>query len=257
MIGGLSRKCGESEFEFWKDLDVDFMMVSIAWDFFLDPNNILQISEMKRAYGMNILLHPRPDGETLLSPAFSSSHEQIYLALAAIVDLIEKSGLIPKLVIHPGTYMIPNSSYSEVCEEDALSNAIAFFQRLRDFSGVSFALENVYSPGIGWGEIGYAPHHFTQIDPEGFFELCIDTGHLNLSPFGLMDFLALPNELTCMHIHSNNGRADQHLPLTNSNFSEYQLLEQLVTPDKYIIVEVKQDLENVQGVVDWLRKREN
>ena len=253
MIGGLSRKCVESDFEFWKDLEVDFMMLSIAWDYFLDPDNILQISEMKRAYGMNILLHPRPDGETFCSPAFSSSHGQIFQALAAIVDLIEESDLIPKLVIHPGTYMIPNSSYPEVTEEDALLIAMAFFHRLRDYSGVSFALENVYPPGIGWGEIGYDPLHFSQIDPEGFFELCVDTGHLNLSPFGLMDFLALPNELTCMHIHSNNGSSDQHLPLTSSNFSEYQLLGQLVTPDKYIVVEVKQDLENAQGVVDWLR----
>ena len=36
MIGGLSRKGETEEFEFWTDHDVDFIMLSVAYDFFLD-----------------------------------------------------------------------------------------------------------------------------------------------------------------------------------------------------------------------------
>jgi sugar phosphate isomerase/epimerase len=256
MLGGLSRKCSESDFEFWANLDIDFMMLSIAWDFFLDDRNVSNVIELKRSYGMNILIHPRPDGKTLLSPAYPSSHHQIFIALRVILDLIVEHDLIPKLIIHPATYMIPNSSYPVFSEDDAFSSAVSFYQRLRQYSDVSFALENVYPPGIGWEEIGYDPSHFSLIDPDGFFEFCLDTGHLNLSPFGLMDFLALPNELTCMHIQSNNGVSDQHLPLTRSNFSEWSLLSKHITQDKYIVVEVKQGLENVRRIVEQLRHNE-
>jgi sugar phosphate isomerase/epimerase len=152
--------------------------------------------------------------------------------------------------------MIPDSSYPVISEDDAFASAISFFEQLHNYPDVSFVLENVYPPGIGWEEIGYDPSHFSIIDPEGCFEFCLDTGHLNLSPFGLMDFLSLPNELTCMHLHSNDGLSDQHLPLTRSNFSEWSILSSQLKQDKYIVVEVKHDLENVRRVVEGLQRNE-
>lgn len=256
MIGGLSRKCRAEEFEFWANQDVDFVMLSIAWDFFLEPSNISRVVELRNSFGMSILIHPRPDGEVLLSPADPGAHDLIFLALHKILDLINGSDLIPKLIIHPATYMIPGSSFQVFTEAEALASAIPFYQRLRGYADVSFALENTYPPGIGWEEIGYDPAHFSLIDPDGHFEFCLDAGHLNLSPLGLADFLALPNLLTCIHLHSNDGAADQHLPLKRSNFKEWSLLSTCLTEDKYMVIEVKQNLGDISKVIKNLRRGE-
>jgi sugar phosphate isomerase/epimerase len=256
MIGGLSRKVSEEEFEFWAKHEVDFMMISTAWDFFLEDRNISHIEKLKADYGLDILIHPREDGSMLLSPANPNAHEIIFEALTRIRDLIFRCNLIHKVILHLATYHIPDSSYEVFTEVEAFLNSHAFYDRLQSYSDLTFVIENGYSPDKGWGEIGYQTEHFARLGLESNYEFCLDTGHLNLSSLTIQDILSLPFDLTCFHLHSNDGLSDQHIPLTQANFSAWPQLLDLLTPDKYIILEVKNRLDKIPYVLEHLRRNE-
>jgi hypothetical protein len=71
MIGGLLRKGNIEEFEFWSSHNVDFMMLSVAYDFFLDEDKFSRVLNLKDKFGLNLLIHPRPDGQTFQTPEYS------------------------------------------------------------------------------------------------------------------------------------------------------------------------------------------
>jgi len=256
MIGGLSRKGTAEEFEFWAKLNVDFIMLSVAYDFFLNDANVSRIETLKERYGLNLLIHPRPDGQTLQSPANPDAHGLIFEALNKIKDLVHKHALINKVILHLATYRIPTGAYQAFTEEEAIVNSKPFYQRLKSFGGLNFVLENVYPPGIGWEELGYETEHFGLFDLGEDYEFCLDTGHLNLSTLAVNDLLGLPFELTCLHLHGNDGISDQHVPLMRSNFKQWKQIEALLSKDKYIVLEVKSNRDKIPHVLDYLSRNE-
>lgn len=256
MVGGLSREGRVGEFEFWVDLGVDFMMLSVAYDFFLDDDKVARVIGLKDEFGQDLLIHPRPDGRTLQSPANPDAHELLFASLRRIEELVQRHQLVDKVVLHLSTYRIPTGNYATFSEEEAVANSRAFYEALKDFTGLTFVLENVYPPGIGWEELGYKTEHFGLFDlPEGC-EFCLDTGHLNLSALNVEDILGLPFEVTCLHLHSNDGASDQHAPLTRRNFKEWREIESLLSGDKYIVVEVKSGWDALPPVLEHLRRHE-
>ena len=254
MVGGLSRRGRVEEFEFWGNLGVDFMMLSVAYDFFLDDDKVAGVVKLKDRFGLSLLIHPRPDGQTLQSPANSDAHELLFESLRRIRELVQRHGLIDKVVLHLSTYRIPNGKYKTISEQEAISNSRAFYRRLKDFAGLTFVVENVYPPGIGWEELGYKAEHFSLFDLPEDCEFCLDTGHLNLSAMSVGDILGLPFEVTCLHLHSNDGSSDQHIPLTRRNLMEWKQIETLLSDDKYIVMEVKDKLDLVPSALEHLRR---
>jgi len=256
MIGGLSRRGSVEEFEFWSDLGVDFIMLSVAYNFFFDEERVSDVIEYREGFGLDILIHTRPDGKTLLSPANPAAHDTMFKGLDIIEKLVKKYGLIDKLIMHPPTYRIPGSGYVEFSEEEAVVNSRPFYRKLKSFSGLTFVLENVYPPGIGWEELGYERGHFKLFDFGGDFEFCLDTGHLKLSELSVEDITNLPFELTCLHLQSNDGKTDQHIPLTRRNFSEWKQVEVLLSDDKFMVVEAKNEKEKIPYILKYLRKNQ-
>lgn len=231
-------------------------MLSVAYEFFLDDEKVSRVVDFKERFGLNLLLHPRPDGHTLQSPANPNAHDLIFEALDRIRSLIHKYDLINKVILHLSTYRIPNGNYREFTEAEAISNSRVFYERLRDFGGVIIVLENVYPPGIGWEELGYETEHFSLFTTRDDYEICLDTGHLNLSTLKVEDILRLPFEITCLHLHSNDGTADQHLPLTQRNFKEWASIEKMLDKVSYVVLEVKGDLSSTSDSLKYLRKNQ-
>lgn len=254
MIGGISRKASEEEFLFWAKHDVDFIQLGVPFDFFLDDKNISKVIELKTRFGLNLLVHPQPDSQTLLSPANPGAHEIIFKSLEVIRKLIKEHNLIKKIILHLSTYHIHEGNYASFTEEVAIANSIPFYEKLNDFKDMTFVFENVYPPGIGWEELGYEIEHFRFFDLRENYEFCLDTGHLNLSTLKIEDILKLPFELTCLHLQGNDGKADLHQPLTKTNFSQWKDVEKLLSDDKYIILEVKNDLEKIPHVLRYLKE---
>ena len=77
--------------------------------------------------------------------------------------------------------------------------------------GVRIALENLYE-----GNQANLTLLFDEFDPE-FLGFCYDCGHGNMLPEGMDDLETWKDRLAVLHIHDNNGSADQHkLPFTGS-----------------------------------------
>lgn len=255
MIGGLSSKGIIEEFEFWVNLGADFMMLSIAYEFFHNDDKISKVLSLRDNFGLNLLIHPRPDGTFLQSPANPEAHMMIFESLDKIRELVQRYGLINKVIMHLSTYRIPVGNYRSFSEIEAISNSRIFYEQLKDFTDLTFVLENVYPPGIGWEELGYLSEHFDLFDLPENCEFCLDTGHLNLSALSVEDILNLPYEVTCLHLHSNDGVSDQHQLLTRRNFTDWKYIEELLTNDKYIVMELKGEIDINPQVLNHLRQK--
>lgn len=72
----------------------------------------------------------------------------------------------------------------------------------------------------------------------------------------MSDILNIPYKITCLHLHSNNGLADQHLPLTRQNFREWKKVEEILTNDKFIVLEVKNELGRVNNTIECIKKNQ-
>ncbi len=254
MIGGLAKKGLREDFIFWSEMGVDYMQVNVPFDYFLDEKNIYEIISLREEFDTNIIFHPMPDGEKLLSPANPESHDTIIECLKEIKNIIVKEGLINKVIMHLSTYHIPDSHYPSYQEDEAIRNSKKFYDKLYEFNGLNLVFENGYPPGISWDELGYKPDHFNLFKMKREYELCLDTGHLNLNDYVINDFLELPYNLTCIHLQSNNGREDQHYPLTKQNFNEWRQLERLLSKDKYMTIEAKNGLEDIRNIVEHLKE---
>jgi len=256
MIGGLSNNGIEKEFEFWAAHDVDFIMLSVAYDFFLNREKISEALRLKDKYSLNLLIHPRPDGNIFQTPANIEAHSIMLDSLDKIRDIIYQNGLINKLILHLSSCRLPGNNFRTFSEEEAISNSLLFYKHLRQFNDLTFVFENVYPPGIGWEELGYVPEHFSIFNLPKNSEFCLDTGHLKLSTMNMSDIFRLPYKITCLHLHSNNGRSDQHIPLTRQNFHEWREVEEILTYDKYIVLEVKNELDKVKNTIEYIKKNQ-
>jgi hypothetical protein len=254
MIGGFAFNRVEAEFAFWHKMDVDFMMLAVAYDFFFDDKNIECIERLKNKYQLDILLHARPDGHLFYSPADPGMHDDIFKSLHIIQALIGQGMLIDKVILHLTTCHIPGTSFPVFTEEAAIKNSQPFFKELRHFHQIRFVFENIYPPDFGWSEIGYRFEHFDYFDIDETSEFCFDTGHYKLSPMNQKDILNMPFDLTCLHLHSNNGQQDAHMLCTRQNFSEWEFVEGLLSDDKYIVLELKSELKPVRKYVERLRR---
>ncbi|MFH1834999.1 MAG: TIM barrel protein [Methanobacteriota archaeon] len=254
MIGGTTRHATDEEFSFWSYLGVDFMQLSPPYDFFLDEGKISQALELKDRYDLDLLVHPRPDGDIFYTAANPAAHEGMFQALDVIQNLIKSERLIPKVILHLSTYVNPEGNYPTFTKEEAINNSKPFYERIKEMTDVTFVLENVYPPGINWEELGYEIEHFSLFDFRKDDELCLDTGHMNLSEMSVQDYASLQYPITCFQLHGNNGREDQHRPVTRSNFKQWEELEQLLSNDKYMVLEVKDDKQKLPDMIEYYKK---
>ena len=160
MIGGLSRKVDTQEFEFWSKLGVDFIELSVAFDFFFDQEKVTQALDLKHEYGLNLLIHPNANGQILLSPANPDAHDRIFESLEIMAQLIRQHNLINQIIMHLATYRIPSSGKKSFSKEQAIENSQIFYEKLNHLNDIAIVLENVYPPGKGWEELGYKAEHF-------------------------------------------------------------------------------------------------
>ncbi len=254
MIGGTTRHATDEEFSFWSYLGVDFMQLSPPYDFFFDEDEISRVLELKDSYGLSLLVHPRPDGDIFYTAANPAAHESMFQALDVIRNLIKSEKLINKVIMHLSTYVNPEKDYPTFTVEEARTNSIPFYDEIKKMNDITFVLENVYPPGINWEELGCEIEHFNLFNFRKDYELCLDTGHLNMSHMSIQDFASLPYPITCFHLQGNNGREDQHRPVTRSNFKQWQELERILSDDKYMILEVKNNKEKLPKLIDYYKQ---
>lgn len=75
-------------------------------------------------------------------------------------------------------------------------------------AGVRLLLENILSPGTRCARLVAL---LDELDPEAEAGLCLDLGHAHVAGGVLAELAAARPRLQHLHVHDNDGRADQHL----------------------------------------------
>lgn len=118
---------------------------------------------------------------------------------------------IKAAVIHPGGKNLFDRGLSPA---DINAERAATLRTLADFakgSGITICIENTHSEA----SIGFADGLVELIQTAGDdgLGICLDTGHLNISGGKQSDFIRTAGKkyLRALHLHENNGSADQHV----------------------------------------------
>lgn len=173
---------------------------------------------------------------------------------ASIDRLKQVFDLIPyfhplRIVCHPSY----DSRYYVSCDEEWLENSTATWLTLialvRETEAV-IALENVYER-----EPSILRRLFERLNSDRIC-FCFDTGHFNVfSRTPLNVWLAqLGKYLGQLHLHDNNGRFDEHMPVGNGNFpfaELFQILQDikaqpLITLEAHAQTDLWQSLSNIK-----------
>jgi sugar phosphate isomerase/epimerase len=153
------------------------------------------------------------------------------------------------IVCHPAF----DEKYYISCEESWTDNSIETWKRLLGYcegTRTIIALENVYERG---------PEQIRLLLdrlPSPQVRFCFDTGHANA--FGKATYgewmESLGDRLGEIHIHDNNGAADEHLPVGDGNFPFRELLETVRRRDLRPILTIETHSEvNLRRMLDNIR----
>ncbi len=128
---------------------------------------------------------------------------------------------IPNMVVHHGTR--PGMDKKRFFEEN-LPFTRAFFD-VMEKTGVTFCAENSTKANMGdcyWFFDGADMREFIEAADHPLVKACWDTGHANVEGHQYRDITDLGGLLAALHIHDNNGTADEHrLPYSGTaNFDE-------------------------------------
>ena len=116
---------------------------------------------------------------------------------------------VPVMVVHPGDARGGDASWDE--QYDRLARSLSVVLPEAERLGLRIALENLL-PGSLSSDIGVL---IEQVDRLGhpLVGICLDTGHAHVSGFDIVEAVsAIGPRLFALHVHDNDGTADQHRP---------------------------------------------
>jgi sugar phosphate isomerase/epimerase len=177
-------------------------------DFIYSSAEIEQISAWLRAFGLQLLDLHAPDG---VEKSWSSVREYERLAGVEMVrnriDMTARLGgdAIVMHLLHLSEPSLGEQRWAQV--RKSLDELEPHARR----QGVRIALENTSD-----GSVAHIEQLFELYGRE-YLGLCYDSGHGNMSGNGLDQLERLKDRLIVIHLHDNDGTADQHkLPFTGT-----------------------------------------
>ncbi len=154
-----------------------------------------------------------------------------------------------RIVCHPAY----DSRYYVSCDEEWLENSTASWQELIALiseTGTKIALENVYERGPS-----ILRRLFERLNSDSIC-FCFDTGHFNVfarAPLSIW-LAEMGKYLGHLHLHDNQGRFDEHLPVGNGTFPFAELFQTLrdikarplITLEAHAQADLWQSLDNIK-----------
>ena len=176
-------------------------------DFLYSTHEVGQIAKWLREYGLSLLdLH----GSGGREKNWVTGEEYARLAgVELVLNRIEMTARLggDAVVMHGG---LPSTPDGTVPPWDMLRKSLDAIQPHADKLGVRIAIENCRGD---WDLI----RALCDFYPPDFLGICYDSGHGNFIGRGLDHLDTLKDRLVCVHLHDNDGTADQHrLPFTGT-----------------------------------------
>ena len=149
---------------------------------------------------------------------------------------------IDKMVVHPGLSSMAVDGTEGIATERA-KWAMTFLEKVSEEYGVTMAIENM--PDMKFF-LGRTADNLAHILEETDLSVCLDIGHANTT--GQLDEMIekLGDRIVHVHIHDNDGTADQHLTLGKGTIDFEDVLSKLNDYDGDFIIESR----NLESAVE-------
>lgn len=176
-------------------------------DFLYARSEIDQIGAWLREYGLALL-----DLHGSVGPEKNWSAAEEYRRLAG-VDLVRNrlemtARLGGEVVIMHARFDLPPDG--TISPWDSLRHSLDELEPCARKLGLRIAMENLSG---NWPLV----HAVLGAYPPDYLGLCYDSGHGNVDGVGLANLAALKDRLISVHLHDNDGKADQHrVPFTGT-----------------------------------------
>jgi len=161
-----------------------------------------------------------------------ASIREIYRAIALAAQV--GAGLI---TVHPTP--CPDYERATLARREQLQRqALSELCDRADTQGIVLALENMPSPNVYAPGFVYMHSHFALLEEIPALGITFDVGHANMAGISLRDtVLHVRHRLRHIHVHDNDGSADQHLPVGRGTVDWLGLTQALVEIDYSGILE--------------------
>ena len=169
------------------------------------PDIEKELAELLKSQPLEIQVHA-PLSDINIAGANPYMRES---ALNEIKKAISASGNlgVKVMTLHPG-FRTPLYKRPEKVREET-KKSLKILERHALDSGITLALENMPDTFI---TVGKAPWELEEMTEGLEVKWCFDVGHANTT--GTMDdFLKHKERFANIHLHDNNGKMDEHLPL--------------------------------------------
>lgn len=134
-----------------------------------------------------------------------------------------------------------------------LDNSIEFLKELLKECNKTITIENTYSKGGDFSNVGYIyedfKYIFNKVENKRLC-FCYDTGHNLISNSNYIE--NLQNKFEILHLSDNDGIKDRHLGIGRGILSEDEIKKIINFSFKYLILEI--DHEHVKETIDKLNK---
>lgn len=151
-------------------------------------------------------------------------------------------------------YAISDRLYKN--REKYLNNSILFFEELLKLSNKTVSIENTYSKGGDFSNIGYIYEDFKYIfdrikDKRLCF--CYDTGHNLINKSDYVN--NLNDKLEIIHLSDNDGINDSHLGIGRGTLHKNEIKKILNLNAKYLILEINYNhIKETVDILDIIKK---
>jgi sugar phosphate isomerase/epimerase len=136
--------------------------------------------------------------------------------------------------VHPGFFtplgMVAKDNARKVTKE-----SLKLIERTARENGVVVALENMPEMPMS---MATTPKALLDLMDGTDMRICLDIGHANTSK-NIDEYLRFKDRIVNVHIHDNDGKWDQHLPIGNGNIDFKRLMPKLSSYKGRYVIEVR------------------
>lgn len=214
----------------------------------LTEENLSNVGDIKETTNLKLSIH-LPFSDMNIAGLNPGVHGEVMRQMRYYLDMA--SDLVEVAVLHPG-YLSP---YSSKIPDKAWDKCIESIRELGDYSddlGITIAVENMPNmPKIFGRYPDEMLETLEQVNRKNV-GMTLDVGHANT--MGLLDEFVekCKGKLVHMHIHDNNGKRDEHLPIGQGNINWNKLMENL-SGYKGLMVTEMSSLEEGRQCIEFLR----